>query len=199
MRPSTVKTLAAVVLTGVGSALVVGFRTPPDAFVATSGVPAVPGVTTSGSSSAAGGSSVSAGGSSASSGGSSSAAGGSTASSGTSSGSAPSATGSAGPGARTLADGTYAGSAVGEPWGEFQVQVTVSGGKIAAISVLQSPQDRHSSRINSQAVPMLTQAVIAAQSTSVDMVSGATWTSESYLTSLQAALDQAKASAQTAG
>jgi uncharacterized protein with FMN-binding domain len=38
---------------------------------------------------------------------------------------------------------------------------------------------------------MLTQSTLASQGTSVDMVSGATWTSDSYATSLQAALDKA--------
>ena len=65
--------------------------------------------------------------------------------------------------------------------------------------LVSSPSDNHSRRINSQAVPILTQAAIAAQSANIDMVSGATWTSESYATSLQAALDLAKAAVQSAG
>lgn len=91
------------------------------------------------------------------------------------------------------ADGTYTGEAEQEPWGTFQVQVTISGGQITDVSVVSEPNDGHSGRINSVAVPILTQSVLSAQSTSVDFVSGATWTSESYLTSLQAALDQAAA------
>lgn len=66
------------------------------------------------------------------------------------------------------------------------------------VVVVSAPQDGHSSRINSQAVPTLTQSAIAAQSAEIDMISGATWTSQSYATSLQAALDQAKAAAETA-
>jgi uncharacterized protein with FMN-binding domain len=46
-------------------------------------------------------------------------------------------------------------------------------------------------------VPTLTQSAIAAQSAKIDMVSGATWTSQSYVTSLQAALDQARTAALT--
>ena len=61
-----------------------------------------------------------------------------------------------------------------------------------------APQDGHSSRINEEAVPVLTQAAVAAQGASVDMVSGATWTSRSYATSLQGALDQARAAAESA-
>jgi uncharacterized protein with FMN-binding domain len=93
----------------------------------------------------------------------------------------------------TYKDGTYTGNAVSEPWGAFQVQVTISGGKITGVTVVQSPSDGHSSSINSRAVPVLTQAAIAAQSAGINMVSGATWTSSSYITSLQSALDQAKA------
>ena len=78
-----------------------------------------------------------------------------------------------------------------EPWGDFQVQVVISNGAIKTVSVVESPSDRHSSRINSQAVPLLTASVMASQGTSVDMVSGATWTSQSYSESLQSALDAA--------
>ena len=98
------------------------------------------------------------------------------------------------------ADGSYTGTAVNEPWGTFQVQVTVSGGQVAAVTLVSEPTDRHSSSINSYAVPQLTQEALAAQSAQIDMVSGATWTSRSYVTSLQAALDDAAAARQqTAG
>jgi len=80
---------------------------------------------------------------------------------------------------------------VSEPWGPFQVQVVVSGGKITNVSVVESPGDRHSSRINNVAVPLLTQSTLATQADNADMVSGATWTSDSYATSLQSALDRA--------
>jgi uncharacterized protein with FMN-binding domain len=73
------------------------------------------------------------------------------------------------------------------------VEVTISGGQITDVSVVSEPSDGHSNRINTIAVPILTQSVLGAQTTNVDLVSGATWTSESYLTSLQAALDQAAA------
>src|SRR5262249_20283626 len=65
------------------------------------------------------------------------------------------------------ADGTYAGSAIDEPWGEFQVQVTISGGEITDVSVVSEPSDGHSGRINSIAVPILNQAAIAAQSSTI--------------------------------
>ena len=67
----------------------------------------------------------------------------------------------------------------------------VSGGKITSANVVESPGDRHSSRINNVAVPLLNESTLAKQSANIDMVSGATWTSDSYATSLQAALDKA--------
>jgi uncharacterized protein with FMN-binding domain len=91
------------------------------------------------------------------------------------------------------ADGTYTGEAEQEPWGTFQVEVTISGGRVTDVSVVSAPTDGHSNRINTIAVPILTESVLSAQSTNVDLVSGATWTSDSYLTSLQAALDRAAA------
>mgnify|MGYP001260392534 FL=1 len=77
-------------------------------------------------------------------------------------------------------------------FGNVQVQITVAGGKITAANVLQIPwRDRHDQQINSYAVPILNDEVVAAQSANIDMVSGATVTSVAYIQSLQSALDQA--------
>jgi uncharacterized protein with FMN-binding domain len=94
-------------------------------------------------------------------------------------------------------DGTYTGAAVNEPWGTFEVEAIISGGQLTDVQLVAEPSDRHSSRINNYAVPLLTESAIAAQSANIDMVSGATWTSRSYEESLQAALDAAAASAVT--
>jgi uncharacterized protein with FMN-binding domain len=166
MRISTIKSIAALALTGAGSALVLGFRT-------TGGDATLP-VAGNGAS----------GGSTSSSGSGSS----STSGSGSSSGS--SSSGSTGSSAK-YADGTWTGTAVSEPWGPFQVQVVISGGTITNVSVVESPGDRHSSRINNVAVPLLTESTMSKQTATADLVSGATWTSDSYATSLQAALDAA--------
>jgi uncharacterized protein with FMN-binding domain len=173
MRISTIKSIGAIALTGAGSALVLGFRT-------TGGDATLP---VGGNAANAGNTSVS--GTSSSSGSSS----GST--KGSSSGSTGSSSGS-GSSAR-YADGTWTGTAVEEPWGPFEVQVVVRGGKITDVSVVESPGDRHSSRINSVAVPLLTESTMAKQTATTDMVSGATWTSDSYAQSLQSALDKASA------
>jgi uncharacterized protein with FMN-binding domain len=57
---------------------------------------------------------------------------------------------------------------------------------------LQYPADRSTSRyINAQALPVLDSEVVSAQSALVDIVSGATLTSDAYLRSLNSALRQA--------
>ncbi len=90
-------------------------------------------------------------------------------------------------------DGTYTGSVADAFYGNIQVQATISGGKISNIQFLQAPNDRGTSiYINSQADPMLAQEAIQAQSANVNIVSGATDSSQAFMQSLQAALDQAK-------
>ncbi len=86
---------------------------------------------------------------------------------------------------------TVNGSPVDDGYGVVQVQAKISGGKIVDVIALSLPQDSHSRRINSSAVPQLRQEVLSAQSANIDTVSGATLTSEAYAQSLQAALDAA--------
>jgi uncharacterized protein with FMN-binding domain len=79
-------------------------------------------------------------------------------------------------------------------YGPVQVAVVLAGTKITAINILQVPdQERRDIEINNFAVPVLNQEALAAQSTKIDMVSGATYTSQGYLQSLQSALDKAGA------
>jgi uncharacterized protein with FMN-binding domain len=90
------------------------------------------------------------------------------------------------------ADGTVTGQVVSTRYGDVQVQVTISGGAITDVSVLQLPGgDGHSARISEAVEPMLRSEVLQAQSASVDLVSGATYTSTAYRESLQSALDAA--------
>jgi uncharacterized protein with FMN-binding domain len=87
---------------------------------------------------------------------------------------------------------TIAGQAVQTQYGVVQVQAVVSGGKIKNVSFLQlTAYDPRSQEINSAAAPILLQQTLAAQSSQIDGVSGATYTSEGYVQSLQSALDQA--------
>lgn len=89
-------------------------------------------------------------------------------------------------------DGSYTGASVNAYYGYVQVRATVSGGRISNVQFLQYPNDRSTSReINSQAMPYLTQEAISAQSANVDIVSGATDTSNAFRQSLASALAQA--------
>ena len=115
------------------------------------------------------------------------------ASSGTSSGaSSGSGAGGGTAGAAAQAAGTYAGSVVQTRFGAVQVQITVKAGAITDVTALQlTDDDRKSVQISNRAAPLLRAAVIKAQSAQVQTISGATVTSDAYLSSLQAALDAA--------
>ena len=90
-------------------------------------------------------------------------------------------------------DGTYTGPVVDAFYGLVQVQAVVQNGKIENVQFLQFPNDRRTSvRINSFAVPRLQQEAVQAQSANVNLISGATLTSEAFQMSLQYALNQAK-------
>ena len=68
----------------------------------------------------------------------------------------------------------------------------MAAGKITAVDVPQYPDGNHrDDEINADALPTLKQETLSAQSADIDMVSGATVTSQGYLQSLQSALDQA--------
>ncbi len=90
-------------------------------------------------------------------------------------------------------DGTYNGPVVDVNWGYVQVQATIQSGRVSNVQFLQYPSDRRTSvRINSIADPMLDQEAIQAQSANVNIITGATLTSEGFQLSLQDALNQAK-------
>ncbi|MDN3496789.1 FMN-binding protein [Planococcus sp. APC 4015] len=96
--------------------------------------------------------------------------------------------------ATALTDGTYLGSATNTRYGPVQVRVTINGGVIADVQVPEYPNSNSKDRqINERALPTLMSETTAAQSADIDTVSGATYTSEGYLQSLQSALDQAAA------
>ena len=90
-------------------------------------------------------------------------------------------------------DGVYAGPQIDAYYGMVKVQATIQNGKIASVQFLEYPSDRRTSqRINSIAMPWLQQEAIQAQSASVNLISGATLTSEAFVYSLDAALRTAK-------
>ena len=107
-----------------------------------------------------------------------------------SAGSASSEAGSASTSASS--DGTYTGDPVATRYGDVQVQITVAGGKITAAEAIQYPNgDRHDQQITAYAIPILNAEAVDAQSASIDAVSGATVTSDGYISSLQSAIDAA--------
>jgi uncharacterized protein with FMN-binding domain len=160
----------ALVLTASGLALLLSFKTP-----SATNAPIGGSANTIAGAAAATSASVSTGPTSAS----SAAAGGSTAST-TTSGSAKS--------------GTYTGAATQTRYGTVQVQVTVASGKITNVVALQYPSSNsHSSSISQYAVPTLISETLQAQTAQINAVSGATYTSQGFVQSLQAALVQAGA------
>ena len=86
---------------------------------------------------------------------------------------------------------TVTGDAVNTRYGPVQVKVTFSGSTITAVETVQSPSGNgRDIEINDQALPILQQEALASQSANIDTVSGATYTSEGYIQSLQSAIDQ---------
>lgn len=93
-----------------------------------------------------------------------------------------------------LADGTFTGSPTSTRYGPVQVQITVTGGKIVDVQAVEYPTDNSRDRqINERAIPQLVSETLNAQSADIHFVSGATYTSQGYLDSLQSAIDQANA------
>jgi uncharacterized protein with FMN-binding domain len=89
-------------------------------------------------------------------------------------------------------DGSYIGPVTDAYYGNVQVKAVISGGKLADVVFLSYPSDRSTSQeINSQAMPLLIQEAVQAQSANVDGVSGATATSDAFVQSLGPALSAA--------
>lgn len=87
---------------------------------------------------------------------------------------------------------TATGGVAQTQWGPVQVQLSLDGGTITKVSVLQYPTGNNTdAQINGYALPILIDETLQAQSAQIDMVSGATVTSTGYTQSLQSALDQA--------
>ncbi|GLW34531.1 FMN-binding protein [Actinoplanes regularis] len=90
---------------------------------------------------------------------------------------------------------TYTGSTAATRWGDVQVSITVTNGKITDVRVPVYPNDNgRDQEINAYALPILTRETLRAQNAEIDTVSGATVTSDGYLRSLQSALDAANLS-----
>ncbi len=91
------------------------------------------------------------------------------------------------PGVRT-ADGY----AISTPYTTIKVQATLTHGRLTGVRTLvMSGESAHTRAINRRAEPILRRRVLAAHSAEVDVVSGATGTSTSFLSSLQSAIVRA--------
>jgi uncharacterized protein with FMN-binding domain len=100
-------------------------------------------------------------------------------------GSTPTATGQ-------YKNGSYTGAEADAQWGYIQVKITIQNGKLTNVQFLEYPNHRDRSvEINNYAIPQLTSEAIQAQSSRVDVISGATDTSEAFMQSLGDALSQA--------
>jgi len=87
---------------------------------------------------------------------------------------------------------TVDGPVVSTRWGPVQVRITTDGSTLTGVEVLQYPSGNgKDQQINAYALPVLVSETMDAKSADIDMVSGATVTSEGYVQSLQGALDEA--------
>jgi uncharacterized protein with FMN-binding domain len=91
------------------------------------------------------------------------------------------------------ASGSFTGADIPNRFGDVQVEITVAHGRITDVKSIRLPSDRARSRfISSQAAPILRSEALTAQSGQIDLVSGATYTSDSFAGSLQSALSQVR-------
>jgi uncharacterized protein with FMN-binding domain len=89
-------------------------------------------------------------------------------------------------------DGSYTGIQADAHWGTVQVQAVIANGQIGDVQLTDYPNHRSRSvEINRRAMPILMREAIQSQQADVDIVSGATDTSEAFIQSLDSALRQA--------
>ena len=161
--------LASLALAGL---LLLGFKTPDASVAGTAGTGGSSGGTTgtSGASGSSGGTAGSSGGTTGTSGGTTGTSGGTTSSGGTK---------------------TVDGTVVNTRYGPVEVEITVASGKVTGVTAIELPSGGRSGAISDYVAPVLSSEALTAQSANIDIVSGATYTSEAYARSLQSALDKA--------
>ena len=99
---------------------------------------------------------------------------------------------SSGSGETQSSTSTVTGEVAQTQWGPVQVELTVADARVTDVRVVQYPNGNGQDvEINNYALPVLIHETLDAQSANIDMVSGATVTSDGYVQSLQSALDQA--------
>ena len=96
------------------------------------------------------------------------------------------------PAAPKLVTGSFTGATSNTDYGPVQVQIDVKNSKIVAARALQLPTSTpRDQEINAQAIPILIQETIAASSSDIQGVSGASYTSQGWYDSLVSALNKA--------
>ena len=94
-------------------------------------------------------------------------------------------------GGPSAASSTITGDPANTRFGPVQVQISVTNGKLTAVEAIDYPNGSgRDQEINAYAIPQLNQEALRAGNANIDMVSGATYTSDGYITSLQSALDR---------
>lgn len=90
-------------------------------------------------------------------------------------------------------DGTYTGTLESEVYGQVQVRIVVEQGRLTQVSTVTLVGDSpHSRELNQYAAPLLRSETLRAQSSRIDAVTGATYTSDAYIASLSTALIKAE-------
>jgi uncharacterized protein with FMN-binding domain len=89
--------------------------------------------------------------------------------------------------ASTVKDGTFTGPSVNVNYGNVQVKITVVNGRITDAVAIKAPSGKND-RYTNMSVPVLKQQTLKAQSANIQGVSGASYTSYGWFTSLQGAL-----------
>lgn len=88
--------------------------------------------------------------------------------------------------------GTVDGDAADTRFGPVRVRITVANGKLVSVTAVEYPTENpRDQEINAYAIPELNQEAAQAGNAGIDTVSGATYTSDGYVRSLQSALDKA--------
>jgi uncharacterized protein with FMN-binding domain len=90
----------------------------------------------------------------------------------------------------TVKDGTYTGPVINVNYGNVQVKITVSNGKITDAVAVKAPKGKND-RYTNMAVPILKAQTLQAQSANIQGASGASYTSYGWFKSLQGALADA--------
>ncbi len=97
----------------------------------------------------------------------------------------------AGAGAAAGGGRSAAGALEQYGYGELQVKVTAAGRRITGVSLpLLRTAEPYSQQLAAQAIPQLRAEVLSGQTAHINGISGATYTSQAYALSVQAALDK---------